>query len=135
MAGEFRTFTVSGGELCVPESWLYIWVSQESGQVVYVGATRLDPEVRTWMHLKDESSQGGKIRDRYPQVATEPMEIMAFAVPDDVDRAAAKELLVRRFLSAGVLAGNHICDDPIDAIVTQQVEKFIRSVLAELRAN
>lgn len=135
MAGEFRTFTVSGGELCVPESWLYIWVSQESGQVVYVGATRLDPEVRTWMHLNEDSSQGGKIRNRYPQVASEPMEVMAFAVPDDVDRAAAKELLVRRFRSTGLLAGNHICDDPTDAIVTQQAEKFVRSVLAELRAN
>lgn len=135
MAGEFRTFTVSGGELCTPNSWVYIWASQESGQVVYVGATRLDPEARTWMHLHDESSQGGKVRTRYPQVSTEPMEVLAFAVPDDVDRAAAKELLVRRFLSIGVLSGNHICDEPVDAIVTPQVEKFVRSVLAELRAN
>ena len=55
---------VRGGELESGGQWVYAWLASDG--VVYVGATALHPETRTWLHLHDEDPKIGRMRARFP---------------------------------------------------------------------
>ena len=51
-SSEFVVLRVRDGELTEAGNWVYAWIDQ-TGLVVYVGATALDPHTRVWLHLND----------------------------------------------------------------------------------
>lgn len=120
--------------LQVPDSGVYLWVSQASGLVIYIGATRLDPEVRTWMHLNDENRNVGRIRVDYADYKTEPRDVHAFAMPPDIDRAAVRDGLIRSASAAGLLAPDNICRESTDRDLDPEVDEVVTRTLVELTA-
>lgn len=134
MSGEQRTFSVIHGQLQVPDSWVYLWVSKASGLVIYIGATRLDPEVRAWMHLHDENRNVGRVRADYADYKTEAMDVFAFAVPPGIDRAAVRDGLTRAASAAGMLALDNICRESIDGDVDPEVDEVVSRTFVELAA-
>jgi hypothetical protein len=66
---------VHGGQFR-DESWVYAWFSEADQGVVYVGATQLPPQVRTWLHLHDPDPDIGRLAARLPGA---PNEDLAFS--------------------------------------------------------
>jgi hypothetical protein len=124
------TLRVRGGEL-EPEPWVYAWVGTDGA--VYVGATALHPATRTWLHLHDQDPDVGRMRARYPEVASEDMDVVALALPDDVDRQRVRHGAVALLAERGLLAARHVCDPPLPAEPTAQAEELVAAVEARLR--
>jgi hypothetical protein len=94
---EERTLAIRDGELAAEGSWVYAWQRPGSGEVLYVGATGLDPTVRCWLHLHDEDPQVGRVRSHRPEALTGAVTVRAFRLDPTVDRRAVKAA-VRRLL-------------------------------------
>jgi hypothetical protein len=94
---------VQDGEVGGGGSWVYVWALD--GEVLYVGATRLPPAVRTWLHLHDDDPEVGRIRAEHPEAAGGTVEIRAFRLSDDVARGAVRDA-VRRGLDGGEPLGD-----------------------------
>lgn len=103
---------VRAGEIATP-GWVYAWVSVPAGDVVYVGATRLPPQVRTWLHLHDVDPAVARVASRYPSAAQEELDVLAFPVPDHLDRAAVKQAVVTELHDRGLLGERYVGDAPI----------------------
>jgi hypothetical protein len=105
---------VRAGELADPGSWVYLWLrsGERRRPVVHVGATGLPPVVRTWLHLHDADPDVGRLVARYPDLATDDLDVLVFAVPDHLSRATVKAALVRHLSGEGLLAENYVGDPP-----------------------
>ena len=124
------TLRVRGGEL-EPEPWVYAWLG--TGGVVYVGATALHPATRTWLHLHDDDPDVGRMRARYPELANEDLEVVAVALPADVDRQQVRHGAVALLAERGLLSAGHVCDPPTAAQLTAQAEELAGAVEERLR--
>ena len=82
---------VAEGELTDVGSWVYVWV--KAGTIVYVGATGLPPEVRTWLHLHHEDPAIGRVRAEHPAALEGQVEIHAYQLDPSVDRQAVRRAL------------------------------------------
>ena len=91
---------VRGGEL-EGEPWVYAWVAEHG--VVYVGATALHPATRTWLHLHDEDPNIGRMRDRYPELVGEELDVIALRLSPDVDRQQVRHGAVALLAERGLL--------------------------------
>lgn len=49
---EEQVVAIRDGEIVDTGSWVYAWQRPHTGEIVYVGATRLSPAVRCWLHLE-----------------------------------------------------------------------------------
>ena len=121
------TLRVRGGEL-EPEPWVYAWLGSEG--VVYVGATALHPATRTWLHLHDEDPNVGRMRARYRELANEEFEVVAVALPADVDRQRVRHGAVALLAERGLLSERHVCDPPLEAAPHPETDAFV-AALAE----
>ena len=90
----------------MPEPWVYAWLGVEG--VVYVGATALHPAARTWLHLHDEDPNVGPMRARYPELATEELEVVAVDLPADVDRQQVRHGAFALLAERGLLSDRHV---------------------------
>ena len=70
---------VAGGELESGGQWVYAWLAPDG--VVYVGATALHPETRTWLHLHHDDPGVGRMRARFPELANEEFDVLAVELP------------------------------------------------------
>ena len=104
--------SVRGGVIQDAGSWLYAWLPAGRSDVVYVGGTGLPPVVRAWLHLHHDDPTVARVAHRYPEAATEPMEVIAFRLPEHVDRREAKAELIRQLHSRGKLAADYVGDQP-----------------------
>ena len=91
--------------------------------VVYVGATTLHPATRTWLHLHDEDPNVGRMRARYPELADEELDVLAFELPDGVDRQQVRHGAVARLAERGLLSDRHVCDPPREAEPSAETQR------------
>ncbi len=100
-----RLIAVRRGLVQSSGSWLYVWIDVETGAIAYVGGTGFDPELRAYLHVVSEDPQLGRVRDTVPRYDERDFDVLAFELPDGVDRTAAKEALIARLAEAGEYAG------------------------------
>ena len=106
---EFVVVRVRDGELAEAGNWVYAWIDQ-TGLVVYVGATGLDPGTRVWLHLHDQDPDVGRMVARFERLAESELDVLAMSVPDEVSRADVRDALGVRLADEGLLAGDAIMD-------------------------
>jgi hypothetical protein len=121
-----RELRVRDGELEPAGRWVYAWVARDG--VVYVGATELDPETRTWLHLHHESPEIGRMRARFPSLAEEELDVIALRLDDDVDRQRVRHGAVRLFEARRLLSDRHVCDPPLEVDPTPEAEDLVAEV-------
>lgn len=100
-----RVVAVRNGLVQPSGSWLYVWIDLDTGVIAYVGGTGFDPELRAYLHVGSEDPQLGRVRATVPQFDERDFDVLAFELPDGVDRPAAKQALIARLAEAGEYAG------------------------------
>ena len=121
---------VRGGELETSEQWVYAWLARDG--VVYVGATALHPETRTWLHLHHEDPQIGRMRARFAPLSEEEIDVVALPVSEAVDRQRVRHGAVRLLAERGLLSERHVCDPPLVADTTAEAEALVGAVASRL---
>lgn len=96
-----RVVAVRRGHVQPSESWLYVWIDVASGAIAYVGGTGFDPELRAYLHVRSEDPQLGRVRATVPHYDERDFDVLAFALPDGVDRPAAKQALIAHLAEGG----------------------------------
>ena len=124
------TLRVRNGKL-EGEPWVYAWIGSDG--VVYVGATTLHPATRTWLHLHDDDPDIGRMRARYPDLASEELHVLALPLPPDVDRQRVRHGAVTLLAKRGLLSDRHVCDQPLSAEPTAEAEELVAAVEERLR--
>lgn len=101
-------------------SWLYVWIDVDTGAIAYVGGTGFAPELRAYLHVESDDPQLGRVRATVPHYDERDFDVLAFELPDGIDRQAAKQALIARLVEAGEDAGGsgsatdlHEVTDPI----------------------
>ena len=122
---------VRGGELESGAQWVYAWLTPDG--VVYVGATALHPETRTWLHLHHDDPEVGRMRARYAELAAEELEVLAFELPDGVDRQQVRHGAVAQLAERGRLSGRQVCDPASPAAPQPETDRFVEAIEARLR--
>lgn len=104
------------------ESWVYVWIDP-SGQVVYVGATRLPVEVRTWLHLTSDDPAIGRVAAHQPEALVGRVDVRAWRLPPGADRPS-----VRDALSAVLVAGSDeaVSMDSVSAAAAAEILASLR---------
>jgi len=120
------TLRVREGELEGDGQWVYAWIGRAG--VVYVGATALHPATRTWLHLHDENPEVGRMRARYSELASEELDVVAVRLAEEADRQQVRHSAVRLLDERGLLAPDHVCDPPLEAIQSGETERFVDTV-------
>ena len=133
---EFVLLRVRDGELTDEENWVYAWVD-ESGLVVYVGATGLDPHTRVWLHLHDVDPDVGRMAARFERLSTTELDVLAMVVPEEVSRADVRDALGVLLADEGLLAEDAITDHlqlpfTSDAVTLELAERFVARLRAYL---
>lgn len=111
-----RVVRVRRGGVVPSGSWLYVWVDVADATIAYVGATGLDPELRTHLHLTSPDPAVARVRNAIPDVMDRDCEVLAFRLPEDVPRAEAKQALLARLAGLGLVAAPGA--SPIDPMPT-----------------
>lgn len=125
---------VREGQIADAESWIYAWVTTENLRVVYVGGTGMSPKLRAWLHLNDSNPEIGRVAARYPRFNIEPLDVLAFPIPDGVSRLAAKIALVDKLSMLGLLADDYVGDAPLavetpaDPSLMRQIQSIARQI-------
>ncbi len=123
--------SVKAGELETSDQWVYAWLAHDG--VVYVGATMLHPETRTWLHLHDENPEIGRMRTRFPTLADEKLEVLAVELPEGVDRQRIRHGAVTLLGERGLLSPRQVCDPPLDAEPAAETDAFVDAIAARLQ--
>jgi hypothetical protein len=123
---------VRDGDLVAGGSWVYVWVkpAERARPVIYVGGTGLAPAVRTWLHLHDPDPDVGRIAARDAELARQPLDVLAFRVPEPLRRGPVKAEVTRRLHGAGMLSERYVGDPPGLPPAASQVDE--PAELAEL---
>ena len=109
-----RVVAVRKGRVQPGGSWLYVWIDAHTGSIAHVGATGFDPELRAYLHVASADPQLGRVRAEVPRYEERDFDVLAFALPGDVDRSAAKEALV------ALLAQDGEYGDTVDGVNEMQ---------------
>ncbi|MDL9980170.1 hypothetical protein [Microbacterium candidum] len=129
-AAKARIIQVRQGEVRPTGSWLYVWVDAADGSVAYVGGTGFDPELRAYLHLRSEDPEVGRVRATVPGFDERDFDVLAFRIPDDVSRPAAKHALAARLVMPG--RPQDAAASSVDAMPTV-VDPIVECVEAYLR--
>lgn len=108
-----RVVAVRNGQVQPSGSWLYVWIDVDTGAIAYVGGTGFDPELRAYLHVGSEDPQLGRVRATVPQYDERDFDVLAFELPDGVDRPAAKLALVAHLAEGGATSELRDVTDPI----------------------
>jgi hypothetical protein len=117
------------GQVHDARSWLYVWWSVTRAEVVCVGATGLPPVLRAWLHLHDDDPEVARMADRYPEALTEPLEVIAFRLPDELARPAAKAELIRRLDRNRLLGRGYVGDKPGQTEATDHLGTIVNEMV------
>lgn len=112
-----RVVTVRDGRVQPSGSWLYVWIDVVTAEIAYVGGTGFDPELRAHLHLASEDPLLGRVRAEVSGYDARDFDVLAFELPDAVDRVAAKQALVTRLAEDGAPGG-----------LTELIEPIVRSI-------
>ncbi len=119
---------IKAGELESSGQWVYAWLARDG--VVYVGATALHPETRTWLHLHDDDPNVGRLRARFSELAGEDLDVLALELPDDVDRQRVRHGAVSELAERGLLSARHVCDSPAPNAGAPDTDRFVEAIEA-----
>ncbi|MGA1828927.1 hypothetical protein [Microbacterium sp.] len=89
-----RVIRIESGVVRPSGSWIYVWIDVDEGSVACVGATGFDPELRAHIHLTSEDPDLGRVRATVPRYNERTFDVLAFGLPSDIDRSAAKAALL-----------------------------------------
>lgn len=121
---------VRDGELESGGQWVYAWIARDG--VVYVGATTLHPETRTWLHLHDENPGVGRMRARFPDLAAEELDVLAVELPEDIDRQRIRHGAVALLAERGLLSPRQVCDPPLEKDPHPETDAFVATIETHL---
>ena len=121
---------VRAGELEGGRQWVYAWLARDG--VVYVGATALHPETRTWLHLHHDDPEIGRMRARFAELSAEELEVVAVELPDGVDRQQVRHGAVTELAERGRLSGRQVCDPASPAAPHPETDRFVEAIEARL---
>ena len=121
---------VRAGELESGRQWVYAWLARDG--VLYVGATALHPETRTWLHLHHDDPEIGRMRARFAALAAEDLEVVAVELPEGVDRQQVRHGAVVRLAERGLLSERHVCDPALAAAPHAETESFVVALAERL---
>jgi hypothetical protein len=121
---------VREGELESGGQWVYAWLAHDG--VVYVGATTLHPETRTWLHLHDDNPEVGRMRARFAALAGEDLDVLALELPDDVDRQQVRHGAVTALGERGLLSPRHVNDPVLAKEPYPETERFVTAIAEQL---
>jgi hypothetical protein len=121
---------VKEGELESSGQWVYAWLAHDG--VVYVGATTVHPETRTWLHLHDESPEVGRMRARFSDLATDEFDVLAVELPESLDRQRIRHGAVTLLAERGLLSPRQVCDPPLEQEPHPETEAFVDAIEARL---
>ena len=124
---------VKEGELESGGQWVYAWLARDG--VVYVGATTLHPETRTWLHLHDDNPEVGRMRARFSDLATEELEVLAVELPEGIDRQRIRHGAVTLLAERGLLSPRAVCDPPLAKEPHPETDTFVAAIEARLGAG
>lgn len=116
-----RVISVRQGRVHPSGSWLYVWLDVSTGAIASVGGTRFDPELRVYLHVMSDDPEVGRVRAAVPRYDKRDFDVLAFELPEGVDRAVAKEAL------AASLAG--IGEDPVVGTEGGDVHEIIGPIV------
>lgn len=127
-----RVISVRGGRVRPSGSWLYVWLDSTTGDIVHVGGTGFDPELRAHLHLTGDNPQLGRVRATVPRSSERDFDVLAFELSARIDRPRAKEALTLRLLDSFNEVEHREqpsseMSELIDSIA-QEVEKYVDSV-------
>ncbi|MDX6397336.1 MAG: hypothetical protein QOJ43_744 [Gaiellaceae bacterium] len=122
---------VRGGEIESEQQWVYAWIADDG--VVYVGATALQPETRTWLHLHEEDPSIGRMRARFPSVTTEELDVLAMELPKRVDRQRIRDGSVTLLAERGLLSPRQVCDPAPTTEAPAETVAFVDGIETRLR--
>ena len=122
---------VKEGELESGGQWVYAWLAHDG--VVYVGATALHPETRTWLHLHDADPEVGRMRARFSELAAEELDVFAVELSEDVDRQRIRHGAVALLRERELLSPRQVCDPPLEAEPATETNSFVDAIEAQLR--
>lgn len=91
-----RVISVRSGRVRPGGSWLYVWLDSATGEIVHVGGTGFDPELRAYLHLTSDDPQLGRVRATVPQSGERDFDVLAFELAHAIDREPAKTALIAR---------------------------------------
>lgn len=128
-------FEVRSGEPLTTGSWLYAWLTVPAAEVLYVGCTRLPPQVRTWLHLHDPDPAVGRVAARHPAVRSDPVDVLAFPLAEGLDRLAAKSALIAALHEAGLLSVSYVGDPPTTQVAEEAVVEQVASLVVSIAAH
>ena len=117
---------VRGGELAVGRQWVYAWLARDG--VVYVGATALHPETRTWLHLHHDDPEIGRMRARFAELGGEELDVVAVELADGVDRQQVRHGAVTALAERGLLSERQVCDPPLSFPASPETERFVAEI-------
>ena len=117
---------IRAGELESGEQWVYAWLARDG--VVYVGATALHPETRTWLHLHHDDPEIGRMRARFADLAGEELEVVAVELPNDVDRQQIRHGAVSVLAERGLLSERQVCDQPLGFPPSPETDRFVTAI-------
>jgi hypothetical protein len=123
--------SVKAGELESVGQWVYAWLARDG--VVYIGATALHPETRTWLHLHDDNPEVGRMLARFAHLAGEEFEVLAVELPEGVDRQRIRHGAVALLGERGLLSLRSVCDPALPAEPAVETEAFVDAIEARLR--
>ncbi len=121
---------VRAGELEAGGQWVYAWIAHDG--VVYVGATTLHPETRTWLHLHDDDPNVGRMRARFAALAHEELDVLALELPDEVDRQQVRHGAVTTLGERGLLSPRHVNDPVLATEPHPETDRFIAALVEHL---
>ena len=122
---------VRAGKLESSGQWVYAWIASDG--VVYVGATEVHPETRTWLHLHDDDPNVGRMRARFPGLAGEDLDVLALELPAGVDRQQVRHGAVAQLAERGALSDRQVCDPPSLAAPHPETDRFVEAIEARLQ--
>ena len=114
---------VKEGDLESGGQWVYAWLAHDG--VVYVGATALHPETRTWLHLHHDDPDIARMHARFPALADEELEVLAVKLAEDVDRQRVRHGAVALLDECGLLSPRQVCDPPLDVEPHADTDSFV----------
>lgn len=89
---EVGTVRVRDAEVESVGPWVYVWLRRGAlPEVLHVGATTLDPHIRTWLHLHHDDPAVGRVRHAHEPNRLDDVDVVAFRLTGGLDRAAVRD--------------------------------------------
>lgn len=92
--GAARVIEVRRGHVASTSSCIYVWIDTTTREIVYVGATGIDPAVRTHLHLSSDDPDVARVKTTVPSALQRQFDVLVFDLPESVSRSEVKSALV-----------------------------------------